>query len=142
MNSLCWSKSQPRQKDKKRGMWSKQLAEKTAILFGVDDCSSSRHALLRATSSPLSLYSKSAHHSSFKRGELREVHNNYYSTLSGTRCSENLTESQAQQPFLPEIPVFSNQELLFYRFLFQRKRKKARMAKRFNSQVYLSNVTD
>lgn len=37
------------QKDNKRGMWSKQLAEKTAILFGADDCSSSRHALLRAT---------------------------------------------------------------------------------------------
>lgn len=37
------------QKDNKRGMWSKQVAEKTAILFGADDCSSSRHALPAAT---------------------------------------------------------------------------------------------
>lgn len=77
------------QKDNKRGMWSKQLAEKTAILFRADDCSSSRHALLRACSAhTLSLHI--APHSSVDVciQESSERFTTFIISCSnGTRCS-------------------------------------------------------
>lgn len=90
---------------------------------------------------------KSAHYSSFKGGsldprQLRKVHNIHYPVLSGTRFHKIYQDLRLSNLSFMEFLLFQIKSYYSMSSFSKGRETKSWLAKRFNNQVYLSNVTD